>query len=79
MCIRDSIRLEQNGSLGSKREIRLGSGYWSQDSLIQLFVIGDSKAKLHIRWADSSIATVTIPAGAKAITISQSDGVKVDY
>ena len=74
-----SIRLEQNGSLGSKREIRLGSGYWSQDSLVQLFVIGDSKAKLHIRWADSSIATVTIPAGAKAITISQADGVKVDY
>ena len=56
---------------------RLGSGYWSQDSLVQLFVVGDSKAKLHIRWADSSIATVPVPAGAKAIVISQTDGVKV--
>ena len=56
---------------------RLGSGYWSQDSLVQLFVVGDSKAKLHIRWADSSIATVLVPAGAKAIVISQTDGVKV--
>ena len=72
-----SIRLEQNGSLGPKREIRLGSGYWSQDGLVQLFVVGDSKAKLHIRWADSSIATVPVPAGAKAIVISQTDGVKV--
>ena len=72
-----SIRLEQNGSLGPKREIRLGSGYWSQDGLVQLFVVGDSKAKLHIRWADSSIATVLFPAGAKGIVISQTDGVKV--
>jgi len=72
-----SIRLEQNGSLGPKREIRLGSGYWSQDGLVQLFVVGDSIAKLHIRWADSSIATVPVPAGAKAIVISQTDGVKV--
>ena len=55
---------------------RLGSGYWSQDGLIQLFVVGDSKAKLHIRWADSSIATVPVPAGAKGIVISQTDGVK---
>ena len=56
---------------------RLGSGYWSQDSLVQLFVVGDSKAKLHIRWADSSIATVLVPAGAKTIVISQTYGVKV--
>ena len=56
---------------------RLGSGYWSQDGLVQLFVVGDSKAKLHIRWADSSIATVLFPAGAKGIVISQTDGVKV--
>ena len=56
---------------------RLGSGYWSQDSLVQLFVVGDSKAKLHIRWADSCIATVPVPAGAKTIVISQTDGVKV--
>ena len=55
---------------------RLGSGYWSQDSLVQLFVVGDSKAKLHIRWADSSIATVPVPAGAKGIVNSQTDGVK---
>jgi hypothetical protein len=78
-AIGSSIRLEQNGALGFKREIRLGSGYWSQDSLVQLFVIRDLKAKLHIRWADSSIATVPVPAGAKPITISQADGVKVDH
>ena len=43
-----TIRLEQNGGLGPKREIRFGSGYWSQDSLVQLFVVEDSKAKFHI-------------------------------
>ena len=72
-----SIRLERNGSLGPKRELRLGSGYWSQDSLVQLFVVEDSKAKLHIRWADSSAVIVPVPAGAKAIVISQTDGVKI--
>lgn len=63
--------------LGPKREIRLGSGYWSQDSLVQLFVVEDSKAKFDIRWADFSISIVSIPAGAKHIVISKVDGVKV--
>jgi hypothetical protein len=72
-----TIRLEQNGVLGPKRGIRLGSGYWSQDSLVQLFVVEDSKAKFHIRWADFSISIVPIPAGAKYIVISKADGVKV--
>ena len=72
-----SIRLERNGSLGPKREIRLGSGYWSQDSLVQLFVVGDSKAKFHIHWVDSSVDTTHVPAGAKAIVISKTGGVDV--
>ena len=72
-----TIRLEQNGVLGPKREIRLGSGYWSQDSLVQLFVVEDSKAKFHIRWADFSISIVSIPARAKYIVISKTDGVNV--
>ena len=63
--------------LDSKREIRLGSGYWSQDSLVQFFVVEDSKAKFHIRWADFSISIVPIPAGTKYIVISKADGVKV--
>ena len=63
-------------SSGSNFVNRLGSGYWSQDGLVQLFVVGDSKAKLHIRWADSSITTVPVPAGVKGIVISQADGVK---
>jgi hypothetical protein len=72
-----TIRLEQNGVLGPMRENRLGSGYWSQDSLVQLFVVEDLKAKFHIRWADFSISIVPIPAGAKYIVISKADGVKV--
>ena len=63
-------------SSGSNFVNRLGSGYWSQDGLVQLFVVGDSKAKLHIRWADFSITTVPVPAGVKGIVISQTDGVK---
>jgi hypothetical protein len=62
--------------LNPKGKTRLGSGYCSQDGLVQLFVVGDSKAKLHIRWDDSSIATVPVPARAKGIVISQTDGVK---
>jgi len=74
-----SIRLEQNGSLGPRREIRLGSGYWSQDSLVQLFVVGETQARLHIKWPDRSVATVVVPRGAKTIKISKPDEVQVIY
>ena len=72
-----SIRLEQNGSLGPRREIRLGSGYWSQDSLVQLFVVGETQARLHIKWPDRSVAAVVVPRGAKTIKISKPDEVQV--
>ena len=72
-----SIRLEQNGSLGPRREIRLGSGYWSQDSLVQLFVVGETQARLQINWPDSSVATVLVPRDAKTIKISKPDEVQV--
>ena len=72
-----SVRLEQDGALGPKREIRLGSGYWSQDSLSQLFAAVGKAAKLHVTWPDGTFAVVAIPAGAKSIQISKPDEVRI--
>ena len=72
-----SVRQEQDGALGPKREIRLGSGYWSKDSLVQVFADGGSRAKLHITWPDASVATVPIPNSAKTIKISKPDEVQI--
>ncbi|MDP6794209.1 MAG: FG-GAP-like repeat-containing protein [Verrucomicrobiota bacterium] len=72
-----SVRLEKAGVLGPKRELRLGSGYFSQDSLAQVFADAGSGSKLHITWPDKTVAAVSIPDGAKNIEIAKPDEVRI--
>ncbi|MEE2947353.1 MAG: FG-GAP-like repeat-containing protein [Verrucomicrobiota bacterium] len=72
-----SVRLEKAGELRAKRELRLGSGYWSQDSLVQVFADVGASSKLHIAWPDRTVAVVRIPDDAKSIKISKPDEVRI--
>ena len=69
--------LESNNINGPKREIRIGGGYLSQDSLTQVFAINDKGAKFRVKWHDSESAIYPVPAGAKTIIISKTDGVRI--
>ena len=72
------LRTSDGTHQGPAREIHAGSGYWSQDSAVQVF--GDRKniKKIFVRWPGSKSATETlIPADARELEIIISGTVKV--
>ena len=77
LCVGTTIMLESDGVKGPKREIRIGGGYLSQDSLTQIFPSNDKEAKFHVKWNDLESAIYSIPNNAKTIIISQTDGLRV--
>jgi hypothetical protein len=68
------IRLVYGNGYGPAREVHSGSGYWSQDAMVQVMgVRGDLKG-IWIRWPGGRILEVALPSGVMEITISH-DGV----
>lgn len=69
-AIGSSIRLKyKNGKEGPRREIQAGSGYWSQNSFIQVMGTGGDPVQIKIRWFDGSRKTVDIPHDKKNFVI----------
>ena len=59
---------------GAAREWHGGSGYWSQDSVVQVF--GGSPDRLSIRWPGGKTATVTVPPGAREVSVDAAGAIK---
>lgn len=69
-AIGSSIRLVyKDGRQGPEREIQAGSGYWSQNSFVQVMGTGGTPVQIKIRWFDGSSRTVQIPKGKKNFVI----------
>jgi hypothetical protein len=64
-----TMRLVFGGRMGAAREIHGGSGYWSQDSVVQVLGCPESPTQIWIRWPGGKTTTSPIPAGAKEITV----------
>jgi len=61
------IRIQYNdGTMGPMREIQSGSGYWSQNSSIQVMGLKRKAKKVYIQWPDGS-KTTEIVQGDKLI------------
>ncbi len=60
---------------GPAREIHLGSGYWSQDSPVQVMAggVGGPPVQLQVRWPGGKITVADIPKDARDIAVD-SDG-----
>lgn len=72
-AIGSSIRVAyRDGSKGPRREIRAGSGYWSQDSPTQVMGLQGEPSAIEVRWFDGSTETVEIPEGDAEIVIRYS-------
>jgi hypothetical protein len=69
-----SLRLQFGPRLGPAREIHAGSGYWSQDSLIQVLGGADAWTGIQVLWPGGKIQTETIPTGAAEITVDIAGG-----
>ena len=63
------LRLVFGGRMGAAREIHGGSGYWSQDSAVQVMGCPEIPTQIWIRWPGGRTTTGDIPAGAREITV----------
>jgi enediyne biosynthesis protein E4 len=64
-----TMRLVVGGRMGAAREIHGGSGYWSQDSAVQVLGCPESPTQIWVRWPGGKITTSPIPPGAKEIVV----------
>ena len=64
------IRLVFGQRPGALREIHAGSGYWSQDSAIEVLGTPEAPTAIQIHWPNGPIATNPVPPGAKEIQLS---------
>jgi hypothetical protein len=64
-----TLRLVFGGRLGAAREIHGGSGYWSQDSVVQVMGCPEPPTEIWVRWPGGKTTTSPIPKGAREIMV----------
>jgi hypothetical protein len=65
------MRLLFGARAGPMREVHSGSGYWSQDSLVQVMGAPEQPTAIWVRWPGGKTATQSIPAGVTEIVVRQ--------
>ena len=70
------LRLNFGERQGPVREIHAGSGYWSQDSAVQVMALPAPATQIWVRWPGGKTTTSQISSDAKEIEVDQSGGVK---
>jgi hypothetical protein len=65
------IRLFFGKRPGPIRELHAGSGYWSQDSLVQVLAANELPTEIMIRWPGGKTTTTGLPIGAKEISVGR--------
>jgi hypothetical protein len=67
-----TIRLQSGDRSGPAREIHAGSGYWSQDSAVQVLGLLPEPMQLWVRWPGGQTNTVEVPNEAREVEVSLS-------
>jgi hypothetical protein len=72
------VRLDFGGRLGPAREVQAGSGFWSQNSPVQVLGTPESPTGVQVRWPGGKVTRSEVPAAAKSIVVDASGGVRVE-
>lgn len=64
------IRLVYEDGYGPARQVHAGSGYWSQDSVVQVMGTAKRPKGICIHWPGGHITETEIPEGTNDITVS---------
>jgi hypothetical protein len=70
------MRLKFGETLGPAREIHAGSGYWSQDSAVQVMAGSESPTGIWVRWPGGRVTELALPANSAEVILDHSGGVK---
>lgn len=64
------LRLRFNDNkIGPARLVTAGSGYWSQDSAVQVLGTPEPPTHIEIQWPNAKTTSTVVPEGAREITI----------
>jgi hypothetical protein len=63
------MRVVSGGQTGPVREVHAGSGYWSQDSAVQVLASPQAATQLQVRWPGGKATTTDLPRAAREVTI----------
>jgi len=70
------MSFESAGLRGPAREVRGGSGYWSQDSAVQVLAVPSQVTQLVVRWPGGRTTTNSVSAGAKSIVVDHAGAIE---
>lgn len=65
-----TVRLRRGATLGPARQITVGSGYWSQDSSVQVLSVPTGATAVQVRWPGGKVTEHPLAAGAREVEIS---------
>jgi hypothetical protein len=65
------IRVQSGESWGPAREVHAGSGYWSQDSAVQVLATHSQPVKVHVRWPGGKTVTTELPSSLREVRIDR--------
>jgi hypothetical protein len=71
------MRLVTAGKMGPAREIHAGSGYWSQDGVVQVLAGPAAPGSVWVRWPGGKTTDSKIPSGAQEITVDVTGATKI--
>lgn len=66
-----SIRLRSGPSWGPAREIHAGSGYWSQDSAVQVLGSASAAVEIEVRWPGGKVTKKAVAPDAVEVEVAQ--------
>jgi hypothetical protein len=73
-----TIRIVYSNGYGPAREVHAGSGYWSQNSAVQIMGRRENPKGVWVRWLGGRVTNVELPAGAHEITLDFDGRLKVN-
>jgi len=68
--------MESGDEAGPVREVKAGSGYWSQESGVQVMATR-GKSNLWVRWPGGKETRSPVPGGAREVSVSPGGELKV--
>src|SRR2546429_269627 len=71
------VRLKFRDHFGPAREVHAGSGYWSQDSAVQVLGTPEPPTQIQVRWPGGKTSLSEVPAGSKKISVDAAGKVEV--